>query len=161
MADYSTSQTERVMLREQWEKWIREFSDWQFFVTLTFREIVTRDQAEHLFRFLVQVMNQELYGNHYMRIVGHSYFSYVAGFEHQKRGALHMHILVDQKIHFELVHSIWQKVAGYAWIEPVNDLARAVSYVSKYVVKDGDLTVWKQRKFKEPSFQPMWFQNRF
>jgi hypothetical protein len=72
-----------------------------------------------------------------------------------------MHILVDQKIHFELVHAIWQKVAGYAWIEPVTDLGRAVSYVSKYVVKDGDLTVWKQRNFKQPSFQPMWFQNRF
>src|SRR5215216_2946435 len=154
MLDYSTPSTDRLLLRDQWETWIRGFADWKIFLTLTFRDEVTRDQAEHLFRFLVQVMNQELYGNHYVRIVGHSYFSYVAGFEHQKRGALHMHVLVDQPIKFQLVHSIWQTVAGYAWIEPVKDLDRAVAYVSKYVVKDGDLVVWKQKKFKLPSFVP-------
>jgi len=160
MSDYSIH-PEKTMLREQWESYIRGFADWKLFLTLTFRDIVTRDQAEHLFRFLIQVMNQDLYGNHYTRIVGHSYFSYVAGFENQKRGALHIHVLVDQRVHFDLVHSIWQKVAGYAWIEPVRDLSRAVSYVSKYVVKGGDLQVWKQCNFKDPSFCPMWFKNPF
>ncbi len=158
MQDYSTTaKTERVMLREQWESYVRDFADWKFFITLTFRDVVTRDQSEHLWRFLVQVMNQELYGNHYVRIVGHSYFSYVVGHEHQKRGALHLHALVDQRVHFSLIHSVWNKVAGYAWVEPVTDLARAVAYVSKYVVKDGDLIVWQQRRFKAPSFQPLWF----
>jgi hypothetical protein len=162
MHDYSTSKTERIMLREEWEEWIRDFSDWKYFITLTFgtEGIVTRDQAENSFRFLVQVLNQDLYRNHYMRIVGHSYFSYVVGFEHQKRGTLHMHVLVDQPIKFSLVHSIWQKIAGWAWIVPVTDLNKAVSYISKYVAKEGDLVVWKQRNFKLPSFVPMWFSGK-
>lgn len=147
----------KLELCEGWVQYTRDFAPWKFFITLTFRDYVTRDQAEHLWRFMVQVMNQDLYGNHYCRIVGHSYFSYVAGFEYQKRGALHMHVLVDQPIHFSLVHSIWNKCAGWAWIEPIKDLDRAVSYVSKYVVKDGELMVWKQRKFKRPSFEPFWF----
>jgi len=144
-------------LREGWETFVRDFACWRSFLTLTFRDIVTRDQSEHLFRFLVQVLNQELYGNHYMRIVGHSYFSYVVGFEYQKRGALHLHAMVDKPIHFEFVHSIWNKVAGFAWIEPACDLDRLVPYISKYVVKDGDLWVWKQEHFKMPAFVPMWF----
>lgn len=157
MQNYLVGQTSNEELRESWEGYIRGFADWKHFVTLTFREVATRDQSEHLFRFLVQVMNQELYGNHYTRIVGHSYFSYVVGFEYQKRGALHMHALVDRPIHFSLVHSIWKKVAGFAWIEPVEDVNRAVSYLSKYVAKDGDLLVWKQHKSKIPSFQPLWY----
>lgn len=148
---------EKLELSSCWATYTKDFAPWKSFLTLTFREIVTRDQAEHMWRFLVQVMNQELYGNHYVRIVGHSYFSYVAGFEYQKRGALHMHVLVDQPIHFSFVHSIWNKMAGWAWIEPVTDLEKAVNYVSKYVVKDGELVVWKQRNFKLPSFVPLWF----
>ncbi|HEY9758887.1 MAG TPA: hypothetical protein V6C97_27205 [Oculatellaceae cyanobacterium] len=153
MVDYTC----KNVLRDEWVSYVKGFSDWRLFVTLTFRDIVTRDQCEHLFGFLVQVLNRDLYGNHYTRIVHHSYFSYCVGFEYQVRGALHMHVLVDQPLHLTLLHSVWQNVAGFAWVDPAND--RAVKYVSKYVTKGGDLAVWKQSNFKMPAFVPLWFSS--
>jgi hypothetical protein len=155
----SASTTDKQLLCKQWETYVRGFADWKLFATLTFRDFVTRDQSEHMFRMMVQILNQDLYGNHYMRIVGHSYFSYVVGYEYQKRGALHLHALIDQRVNFDLLHPIWNKMAGWCWVEPVTDLQKVVSYISKYVVKDGDLWVWKQHKFKMPSFVPMWFSS--
>lgn len=154
MSDYSTNKNE---LREGWEIWVKGFADWKSFLTLTFRDIVTRDQSENQFRYLLQVLNRDLFGNHYTRIVGHSYFAYVSAWEHQKRGALHLHVLVDRPINFRLVHTVWNKMAGFAWIEPVKDLDTTVSYISKYVSKGGDLSVHKPLKVKEPAFKPMWY----
>ena len=153
----SASTIEKDLLREQWETYVRNFSNWKLFATFTFRDFQTRDQAEHLFRLMVQILNHDLYGNHYMRIQGHSYFSYVVGYEYQKRGALHLHALIDQRINFELLHPIWNKIAGWCWVVPFVD--KHVPYISKYITKDGDLWVWKQNNFKMPSFVPMWFQS--
>lgn len=153
MSDY----TSKFELRDAWRDYIKGFASWRSFVTLTFRDFVTRDQAEHQFSFLLQVLNRDLFGNHYTRIVGHNYCSYVAGFENQKRGALHMHVLFDRPVNYELIHTIWNKMSGFAWIEPVNDLDKAVAYVSKYVTKQGDLMVYKPVKVKEPAFQPLWY----
>ena len=154
MQDYSTG---KIELREGWEKWVRGFAQWQSFVTLTFRDIVTRDQSENQFRFLIQVLNRDLFGNHYTRIVGHSYFAYAAGWEHQKRGALHLHVLVDRRINYDLVHAVWGKMSGFAWIEPVVDLEPVVGYLSKYVSKGGELSLYKPAKVKEPAFRPLWY----
>lgn len=154
MSNYSTKKTE---LQVGWETWVRDFSKWKSFVTLTFRDIVTRDQSENQFRFLIQVLNRDLYGNHYTRIVGHSYFSYVAGWEHQKRGALHIHALIDKPINFRLIHTVWNKMAGFAWIEPASDVEVAVGYLAKYVSKGGELSVWKPTRVKEPAFKPLWY----
>lgn len=153
------------LLHEQWFLFVRDFAPWKSFITLTFKDIVTRDQSEHAFRFLVQYLNQKLYGNHYTRIVGHCYFSYVVGFEYQKRGALHMHVLVDKPVDFSAIHSLWcgldksKPRFGFAWIQPVNDLVGMARYMVKYVVKDGDLWMWKQKKFKLPAFVPMWLSS--
>ena len=147
----------KTELHLTWENYILGLAPWKNFVTLTFREFVTRDQAEHMFRFLLQVLNRDLFGNHYTRIVGHHYSSYVVGFETQKRGALHMHVLFDRPVNFTLLHAVWNKMAGFAWIEPVSDPARAVAYVSKYIVKGGDLVVYRPVKVKEPVFQPLWY----
>lgn len=156
MQDYKP----KTELHTTWENYVRDFAQWKSFVTLTFRDFVTRDQAEHQFRFLLQVLNRDLFGNHYTRIVGHNYCSYVAGFETQKRGALHMHILFDKPINYNLVHAVWNKMAGFAWIEPVADPDRAVAYVAKYVSKGGDLVVHRPVKVKEPKFQPLWYSGQ-
>jgi len=156
---------DKSLLREQWVRYVMYFADWRNFVTLTFEDIVTRDQSEHAFRFLVQFLNQSLYGNHYMRIVGHCYFSYVVGFEYQKRGALHMHFLADKPLHYDAVHGLWcgrdkkHPRFGFAWIRPIDDLEKDVRYVTKYISKDGDLWMWKQKKFKLPKFVPMWLSD--
>ena len=157
MSDYSTGTTHQIELREGWETWVKSFAQWKHFVTLTFRDIVTRDQSENQFRFLIQVLNRDLFGNHYTRTVGHSYFAYAAGWEHQKRGALHIHALIDRPINFNVIHAVWNKMAGFAWIEPVTDIDGVSGYLSKYVTKGGELSLYKPEKVKEPPFQPFWY----
>jgi hypothetical protein len=68
-----------------------------------------------------------------------------------------MHVLFDQPVNYEKIHQVWNKMSGFAWIEPVRDLERAVAYVAKYVTKDGDLVVYRPAKVKQPAFQPLWY----
>lgn len=146
------------IIRDEWDKWIRDFAPWKSFVTLTFRDIVTRDQCENQFRFLLQVLNRDLYGNHYTRINGHCYFAYVVGLEVQKRGALHLHFLADKPINYQLLHTVWNRMSGFAFIKPVSDMEGVIHYLTKYITKGGDLMPWKPAKFKEPAFAPEWYQ---
>ena len=151
MSDY------KLELLEGWKEYVTGFANWQSFITLTSREIVTRDQIEHKFTWLVQRLNADLFGNNYTRIVGHSYFSYAIGLEHQKRDVLHAHVLVDRKVHFDLIHRLWNTISGFAHIVPVKDAVGAAGYLSKYVSKGGDLSLYKAVKVKEPRFQPGWY----
>ena len=155
MSDYTS--TSKLELLEGWQQYVTSFADWKSFITLTSREIVTRDQIEHKFRWLVQRLNKDLFGNNYTRIVGHSYFSYVVGLEHQKRDVLHAHVLVDRKVNFEAIHRMWNSMSGFAHIRPVEDAAGAAGYLSKYVSKGGELSLYKPAKVKEPRFRPMWY----
>ena len=147
----------KLELCENWQSYLRDFANWKWFLTLTTRDILTRDQIEHLWFYLVRVMNSDLFGHHYTRIVGHSYFSYCVGFEYQQRGALHLHALVDQNINLNLVHAVWKKMAGFAWVRPVDDLGRAVDYLAKYVSKGGDLSLYRCPVVKQPPFTPYWY----
>jgi hypothetical protein len=162
LEDFTTGKTYQWELFEGWQSWIKGFAPWSSFVTLTFKDFQTRDQAEHAFRFLLRVMNTDLFGNHYSRIVGHNYCAYVVGFETQTRGALHMHVLFDRPVNYSLIHSIWcgdpkKPRFGFAWIKPVDDVDGAVSYLSKYVTKNGDLLLYKPAEVKQPAFVPYWF----
>lgn len=155
MSNYTS--TSKVDLVEGWEQFVTGFADWKSFITLTSREIVTRDQIEHKFRWLVRRLNSDLFGHNYTRIVGHSYFSYALGLEYQKRDVLHAHVLVDRKVNFEAIHQIWNSMSGFAYIVPVVDAAGAAAYLSKYVSKGGDLSLYKPAKVKEPAFMPWWY----
>lgn len=157
MTDYTSYS--KIELVEGWENFIRGFASWKWFITLTFREFVTSDQLDHQFRFLVQVLNRDLFGKHYVRMVGHSYFSYAMGIETQRRGALHAHLLIDKNINLNVLHPVWNKMAGFAWAVPVDDLDGAVGYLSKYVSKGGDLSLYKPVRVKQPAFVPMWFDD--
>lgn len=158
MDDYSTAgHSERVALVEGWENFICNFADWKHFGTLTFREIQSSDQVWNQFRFLLQVLNRDLFGNHYTRIVGHNYFAYAVGLEMQKRGALHLHFLADRPINYNIIHAVWQKMSGWAWITPATDRDRAVAYLAKYITKGGDLSLYRPREVKQPAFVPYWF----
>ncbi len=153
MPDYNQKQ----VVREGWESYIEDLATWKWFVSLTFKDIVTVDQLDHQWRYLVQRLNANLFGNHYTRITGHSYFAYAMGIEAQKRGALHAHILIDRNINLTLLHSIWNRMAGFAWVKPVIDQDGAIGYISKYVTKGGELELYKPAKVKEPAFQPLWY----
>jgi len=155
----SVATAERRELLTAYADWIAVFAPWKSFVTLTVSNAhnCSRDGLHRRWRSLVQILNRDLYGNNYTRIVGHCYFSYVIGFEYMTSGAVHLHALIDKPIHFELVHRVWNKMSGFAYIEPVYDLQGIANYICKYIVKGGDLFFHKPRKCPLPSFQPGWF----
>lgn len=152
-----------AVLQDAWGDYVSSFAEWSAFYTLTFSEHgrthdVTKPEAVFLWRRLVQVMNSNLYGNHYTRLVGHSYFAYALAFEFTSRNMLHMHALVSSRTHWELVNRLWRHMAGIVKIVPVSDRLKVSRYVCKYVTKGGDVLLYKPApNLPEPAFKPAWF----
>lgn len=150
----SDEMTNDELLLDAWREFLVHF-EWQSFITLTFKDEVSRETVLKKFHSLVQILNRDLYGKHYTRIVGHSYFSYAVALESQRRGVLHVHMLVDKPIKFDLVHIVWNKIAGFAYIKPVKN-KDVIGYLLKYVTKGGDVDVYRCGEWKDPAFLPMW-----
>jgi len=147
----------KIDLPVSWSDYVFDFADWSSFVTLTFEKEYSRDTVYNYWRSLIQNLNHELYGSHYTRIVGHSYFPYCLCFEKQERGAYHLHALTAGILNYKMIHDFWNHVAGFAWITTAKD-KRAVSiYCTKYVVKEGDLELYRPKRIKQPKFKPMWY----
>lgn len=153
----NSSLENKLILRDEYAGFVMGLAHWKSFVTLTFRDPVGGDVAMSKFYQLIQLLNRRLYGKQYTRFVHHCYFSYCLGIEYQRRDVIHFHVLVDKPIDFQLIHSWWNAVAGFAWITPPDDLAAVVSYVTKYVVKDGDLFLYKSKTDRLPIPRPIWF----
>jgi hypothetical protein len=145
----------RKVIADAEQEWIAKII-WKSLITLTFKDEIPEDIARKRFRRLVQILNKECFGNHYTRIVGHSYFSYVLGVELQKRGVIHFHMLVDKPVNFQLVHDYWNR-SGYAWIDKVEDMIKAIRYVTKYVVKGGQLDHYFAKGDFIPKEKPSWW----
>jgi len=162
-ADDAPAKDDLLILRDQWAAYVASFSTWTAFYTLTFSDQdrthdVTLTECNFLWRRLVQLMNRNLYGNNYTRIVGHCYFDYALAFEYQKRGALHMHALVSGRTHWEFVNRVWRHMAGIVKIVPVDDSYKTAKYLCKYITKGGDVILHRaKRPIKEPSFKPLWY----
>lgn len=133
--------------------------EWRSMMTLTFEKETGYDVAVDRFRKLIKYMNIELFGKSYGHKIGHSYFSYLMGVEYQSRGVIHFHALVDRPINYVLVHSMWKgrMRCGYAWIESVRDRQHSLAYVTKYILKDGDIQTYVSNTRKVPSPLPLWF----
>jgi len=144
-------------LVHQWSQYVYDFADWSTFITITFQKEYSRDTVHNFWRSIVQQLNRELYGNHYTRIVGHSYFSYCVAFEKQQRGAYHLHLLTSGFINYKMIHDYCNHENGrFAWIVSARDKKAVSVYVSKYVVKEGDLLLYRALKQKVPAFKPNW-----
>ena len=146
-----------------WAEWINGFACWKSFWTLTVsnEHACSRDTFVKRVRTLVQILNRDLYGNHYIRIVGHSYFSHVLGIEYTKNGVIHGHMLVDKPTNFQLAHSVWEKMSGFVFIKAVYDAEKVSRYISKYVSKGEDLElIYKATSHKSPHEPiPFWYAN--
>jgi hypothetical protein len=156
------NQFDTASFHGEWADFVAGLAKWPSFWTLTFDEAdrthaVSKDECKFLWRRLVQSLNHDLLGNHYTRIVGHSYFSYALAYEYQSRGAIHMHALVDGITNWEYANRLWRRMAGIIKIEPVDDGLKAAKYLCKYVTKGGDIDLYVAKEFKPPSFKPLWF----
>jgi hypothetical protein len=125
-------------LQEAWIVFLRQWA-WQWFCTFTFREIVHPEAADKRFRLFVSMVNREHYGPRwYKKGLG---IQWVRALEYQRRGVIHYHALAAgvEALRRLTWMDIWQELAGYARIEPIRDRAAVRRYVSKYVVKGGEL----------------------
>jgi hypothetical protein len=159
-SDGWNSKIVRKILSDVTAEWIVGMADWKTFTTLTFREETPPDKALKYFNSLIRILNQDLIGKHYIHKVGHSYFSYVVGIEYQKRDVIHFHMLTDAPVNFGLIHRIWNHIAGFAWTEIIEDSIATINYVSKYVLKGGEIQVYKAEKPLFLKQYPFWWNGQ-
>lgn len=131
----------RYLLADQWAEYIPSLFTPRQFLTLTSKQFVYAEVLTHRYRFLVGKVNKAVFGNNWYRH-GEG-ISDVVGVEPQLRGVLHLHAVWDAPdVPYKLVHEIWNRISGYAWIEPVTAAAGVAHYVSKYSVKGGMVSTY-------------------
>ena len=137
----------KLELRDAWTRWLARY-DWQWFVTLTFKNEIHPEAARKLFGMWIHGINRKLYGQKYHKCNQGIYW--VVALEYQKRGVIHFHALLgdDKNINTQMrrknEEARWEQLAGFAMIRPILEKLTAVtSYVSKYVIKDGEIEVSK------------------
>lgn len=133
----------RKEIRRQWSEYLARYN-WQWFCTFTFAKPPHPEQAVKKFRHFINTINRELYGP---RAVKHGRSIYWANaLEYHKSGVIHFHALLgdisdlnNSMLRFNAM-KLWEEIAGYARILPIDDKLEAVTnYVSKYVVKGGEI----------------------
>jgi len=154
------SRVVRKDLRKTWSEWL-SMRQWRVFLTLTFRDETYPETAMRLLYRLIRKLNEEVVCLRYINYVGHSYFSYVASIEYQKRDVIHFHVLIDRPVNFEAIHTYWNKWAGFAKVELVKQNENAVYYVTKYIAKCGEMGLpYFAKKIYTPTFLPKWWKEQ-
>lgn len=128
-----------------WATWIPTVFEAMHFLTLTSKNSVYDEVLTHRFGYLIQCLNRGLFGNNFRR---HGQgLCYVQGVEPQLRGVLHLHAVLDEpRLPYDKIHEIWNRISGYAWVEPVTSNCGVAEYVSKYSVKGGRVSIYVPRQ---------------
>jgi len=153
-------------IKEAWVRWILEiFPEPVHFITLTYALETHPDKAKKDLLYLIRRINLHELGLKYKKYVKHSYFSYLAVMEYQKRGVVHFHLIADNHLPYSYIHSEWNTYSqkggkrdrGYAQIKQIKDpgnhrsggtIEGAVRYLAKYLVKDGAAPIiWLKEKY--------------
>jgi len=127
-------------------EWIYGLSDWQHMVTLTYRWEIGYYRAMAMFRALVKRLCVRECSKDFHKRFGESYFGYVMGIEYQLRDVLHFHMIVDSWLDYSYLHKLWNKWAGFVWIEQIKSRQAVCRYISKYVLKGGDIYQYLPRR---------------
>ena len=163
-SEYKPLRTGWFKLDEQmeWQEFISRY-DFDLFVTLTFREDIKRSKAEKRFEKWLGSLNNELFGWRYKR-KGLGIQCAVA-YESQKRGTLHLHALLGAKglkeLNIEYMAKLWKcngqrdkrtgtllnRIAnGHAVIDIYDPSRGAIQYMTKHILKDGEIDMFVPRK---------------
>lgn len=135
--------TERELLQEAWIALLEPFG-FQWFCTLTFELNVHPESGLKKFKRFTNEINRALYGRRWMK-TNQGGIHWVVALERQKRGVIHFHALMGAHEDLNVVArrlswmDRWQVLAGFARIEPIRDNTAVRRYVTKYVVKGGDI----------------------
>jgi len=126
-------------IRDAWCEFLGRW-DWQWFCTLTFRDVVHPESADKSFLYFTSRLNRQLYGPRWYK-KAHGGIPWVRALEYQRRGVIHFHALFAN---VEGVRRLswmdeWFEIAGIARIEPINDKWAVRRYVTKYCLKEGEI----------------------
>lgn len=151
-------------LRESWADWIAR-QPWDLFVTLTSDKQTHPEAMLKRWRYCMNFIGRHLYGRN--RSPNDPTVQWLVGLERTKRGWPHAHALVrfplfdirgpEGRVLFPLDY--WHKwltdTGGFAWLELPRSPEATVAYVSKYVVKDGELHWSDNCEFSTPPGQQL------
>jgi hypothetical protein len=130
-----------VDLQAQRDAWIALLGrwGWEWFCTFTFRDLVHPEAADKRFRVFISQANRVLFG---IRWSKHERgLRWVRALEYQKRDVIHYHALMGDVQDLRRLYWMdrWYDLAGIARTEPIDTPDAVVRYVSKYVVKGGEI----------------------
>ena len=135
--------SETQLLRDAWAEFLSAYT-FQWFATLTFETNVHPEAALKRWRFYTNQLNRSLYGRRWQK-KEHGGIYWILGIERQKRGVIHFHALMGAVNDLnEIARRLfwmdyWNELAGFARIEAIRSNEAALRYVTKYVVKGGDI----------------------
>jgi hypothetical protein len=149
-----------LTLRETWGTWLAG-QPWDLFVTLTSEKQTHPEAMFKRFRYCMHKASDHVYGRNWDRRQAGT--QWVVGLERTKQGWPHCHAVVafpgvdirgqaGRQV-FDLAY--WQAwmtdTGGFAWLQIPRSEAAVVSYVTKYVTKDGDLELSPNVEFASSS----------
>jgi len=141
----STPITVAGSLRDAWAGWLGA-RPWDLFLTLTSERRTHPESLHKRFVYCVHKLSDELYGRGETRTG--CPIEYVNGIERHKSGWPHSHAVlrvpgVDLADPAQLSLATWQKrfsdTGGFSWLTRPRAQGDVVTYVTKYVTKDGEL----------------------
>jgi len=136
---YTLSNYSAYDIRNAWCEFLGRWQ-WEWFATLTFRDIVHPESADKSFRYFTSKLNRQLYGPRWYK-KAHGGIPWVRALEYQRRGVIHFHAMFAD---VEGVRRLswmdeWFEIAGIARIEPIKNEWKARRYITKYMLKDGNI----------------------
>ena len=151
-------------LRGAWCDWIAP-QPWDLFPTMTSEKQTHPEAMLKRFSYCMNSITRHVYGR--TRRPNDPAVQWLVGLERTKRGWPHLHGLVrfplvdirgpEGRNVFDLGY--WQKwmtdTGGFCWLELPRSVEATANYVTKYVLKDGEL-VWSQNcEFAAPPGQQL------
>ncbi len=152
----------KLDLQKDWQEFISRY-EFDLFVTLTFREDIKHEKAVTRFKKWLGSLNKELFGWRYKRKgLG---IRYAVAYESQKRGTLHLHVLLGaeglKELDREYIAKLWKCngqrkngdlinriVNGHADIKIFDPSRGAIRYMTKHIFKGGEINMVAPRKMR-------------
>lgn len=123
-----------------WAEFLDEWP-WDWFTTHTFRHEIYPEAANKVWNRWIHQLNRHVFGVRYTNRP-HDGVTWARGLEYQRRGVIHFHALLGRipstTRRLDWMDK-WTKLAGYARIQPYDPTRGARYYLSKYVLKGGEI----------------------
>jgi len=137
---HNSSENSTHDIRDAWCEFLGRWQ-WEWFCTLTFKFEIHPEAADKSFRYFVSKLNRQLYGPRWHK-KAYGGIPWVRGLEYQQREVIHFHALFSNVKDLRRLScmDLWDKiVVGWARIEAIKNKRAACRYITKYVVKEGNI----------------------